>query len=157
MSVPDDASSLLGEVGTALLLTPVADALALAATCVIAKIAADVVPSEVGALAVCRVTQGAAPAEAAGAISRLLRGVPLVLLESREGQISASRWLDGNRGDDLAPGLVLGDAPEVLEDLVLGDTTPADLDGVVSSVGMSRLKAMRILASAARAGRKRPA
>ena len=41
MSVPDDASSLLGEVGTALLLTPVADALALAATCVIAKIAAD--------------------------------------------------------------------------------------------------------------------
>jgi hypothetical protein len=92
--------------------------------------------------------------EAAGAISRLLRGVPLVLLVSREGQISAARWLDGTRGDDLAPGLVLGDAPEVLEDLVLGETTPADLEGVVSSVGMSRLKAMRVLASAARAARR---
>jgi hypothetical protein len=152
--VPDDASSLLGEVGLALLVTPVADALALAATCAIAKVAADVVPSEVGAIAVFRDTQGEAPAEAAGAISRLLRNVPLVLLVSREGQINASRWLDGNRGDDLAPGLVLGDAPEVLEDLVLGDTTPSDLDGVVSSVGMSRLKAMRVLASAARAARK---
>jgi hypothetical protein len=154
VSVPDDASSLLGEVSLALLVTPVADALALAATCAISKIAADVVPSEVGALAVLRATQGEAPAEAAGAISRLLRGVPLVLLESREGQISASRWLDGSRGDDLAPGLVLGDAPEVLEDLVLGETTPADLEGVVSSVGMSRLKAMRVLASAARAARR---
>lgn len=153
MSVPDDASSLLGEVGIALVVTPVADALALAATCAIAKVAADVVPSEVGALAVCRERAGTAPAEAAGALSRLLRGVPLVLLESREGQISASRWLDGTRGDDLAPGLVLGDAPEVLEDLVLGDTTPGDLDGVVSSVGMSRLKAMRVLAAAARAAR----
>ena len=154
MSVPDDASSLLGEVGVALVVTPVANAQALAATCAIAKVAADVVPSPVGALAVCRVTAGTGPADAAGAVSQLLRGVPLVLLESREGQITASRWLDGARGDDLAPGLVLNDAPEVLEDLVLGTTTPADLDGVVSSVGMSRLKAMRVLASAARAARR---
>ncbi|RYV52507.1 hypothetical protein [Pengzhenrongella frigida] len=154
MSVPDDASSLLGEVAFALVLTPVAGAEALAATCAIAKIAADVVPSPVGALAVCRVTSSDAPAAAAGALSRLLRGVPLVLIERREGQLSASRWLDGDRGDDLAPGLVLNDAPEVLEDLVLGSTTPAELDGVVSSVGMSRLKAMRVLAAAARAARQ---
>lgn len=154
MSVPDDASSLLGEVAVALVVTPVASAEALAATCAIAKVAADVVPSPVGALAVCRVTTGDAPAAAAGAMSGLLRGVPLVLLESREGQITASRWLDGDRGDDLPAGLVLNDAPEVLEDLVLGSTTPADLDGVISSVGMSRLKAMRVLAAAARAARK---
>lgn len=154
MSVPDDASSLLGDVGVAVVVTPVANPEALAATCAIAKIGVDVVPSAAGALAVCRTTAGDGPAQAAGTISRLLRGVPVALLERREGQISATSWLDGDRGDDLAPGLVLGSAPEVLEDLLLGTTTPADIDGVVSSVGMSRLKAMRTLAAAARTARR---
>jgi len=154
VSVPDDASSLLGDAGVALVVTPVANAEALAATCAIAKIGVDAVPSGVGAFAVCRVTNGEAPAGAAGAISRLLKGVPIVLLERREGQIAASRWLDGERGDDLAPGLVLSDAPEVLEDLLLGTTSPGEIEGVVSSVGMSRLKAMRVLAAAARANRR---
>ncbi|QTE30679.1 hypothetical protein [Pengzhenrongella sicca] len=154
MSVPDDASSLEGEVGVALVLTPVANAEALAATCAVAKIRMDAVPTPVGALAVLRDRDGDAPAAAAGAISRLLRGVPVVLLERRDGQISAGRWIDGARDGDLAPGLVLGDAPEVLEDVILGSATPADLEGVVSSVGMSRLKAMRILAAAGRAHRR---
>ena len=154
MSVPDDASSLLGDVAIAVVVTPVANPEALAATCAIAKIGVDVVPSEAGALAVCRATGGDGPAQAAGTISRLLRGVPVVLLERREGQIAASGWLDGVRGEDLAPGLVLGSAPEMLEDLLLGTTAPADVDGVVSSVGMSRLKAMRTLAVAARTARR---
>ena len=111
-------------------------------------------PTGVGALAVLRDVAGDAPAQAAAAISRLLRGVPIVLLERREGQISASRWLDGERDGVLAPGLVLDDAPEVLEDLVLGSLTAAEVDGVVSSAGMSRLKAMRVLAAAARANRR---
>jgi len=149
MNVPDDASSLLGEVGLALVVTPVANAEALAATCAMAKITIDAVPTEVGALAVFRETSGDGPAQGAGAISRLLRGVPVVLLERREGQLSASRWLDGTRDGELAPGLVLNDAPEVLEDLMLGVTTPADLDGVVPST-MSRLKAMRVLAKPTR-------
>ena len=154
MSVPDDASSLLGEVAIAVVVTPVANPQALAATCAIAKIGVDVVPSEAGALAVCRTMGGDGPAQAAGTISRLLRGVPVVLLERREGQIAASGWLDGVRGEDLAPGLVLGSAPEMLEDLLLGTTAPSDVDGVVSSVGMSRLKAMRTLAAAARTARR---
>lgn len=154
MSVPDDASSLLGDVGVAIVVTPVANAEALAATCAVAKVAVDVVPSPVGALARCRTTDGAGPAHAADGISRLLRGVPIVLLERREGQITASRWLDGDRGDDLAPGLVLNDAPEVLEDLLLGVTALDEIEGVFSSVGMSRLKAMRVLARVARAARR---
>ena len=154
MSVPDDASSLAGEVGVALAITPVANPQALAATCALAKIEVDAVPTEVGALAVLRDVTGDAPAASAGAISRLLRGIPIVLLERREGQISASRWLDGDRDGVLAPGLVLDDAPELLEDLVLGSVTAAEVDGVVSSAGMSRLKAMRVLAAAARANRR---
>lgn len=154
MSVPDDASSLTGEVDLALVVTPVADAEALAATCAMAKIRMDAVPTGVGALAVLRETTGDAPATAASALSRLLRGVAVVLVERREGQLSASRWLDGAHDGDLAPGLVINNAPEVLEDVVLGSVTPAELDGVVSSVGMSRLKAMRVLASAARTNRR---
>ncbi|HEY8718402.1 hypothetical protein [Pengzhenrongella sp.] len=153
-SVPDDASALLGEVSVAIILTPVANAEALAATCAIAKIKLDAVPSRVGAFGVCKATDADAPALAAGSVSRLLRGVPIVLLQRREGQISASRWLDGEQGDDLAPGLVLSDAPEVLEDLLIGATTVGEVEGVVSSVGMSRLKAMKVLATAARANRK---
>jgi len=49
---------------------------------------------------------------------------------------------------------MLDGAPDELEDLMLGTRTVADFDGVVSSVGMSRLKAMRVLASAARRARR---
>jgi hypothetical protein len=154
LGVPDDASALLGDAAVALLVTPVASAAALAATCALAGIAVDVVPSPVGALAACRDRSGDTPARAAASISQLLKGVPVVLLVRRESQLEASRWLDGTRGEDLAPGLVLNDAPEVLEDLVLGSTTPDDLEGVESSVGMSRLRAMRLLASSARKNRR---
>jgi hypothetical protein len=119
-----------------------------------AKVAVDVVPSTVGAIAVCRDTSGGAPREAAVAISRLLKGVPVVLLEKAAGRATASRWMDGEQGEHLAAGLVLSDAPEVLEDLLLGTTTPAEVDGMVSSVGLSRLRALRMLAASARANRR---
>ena len=65
-----------------------------------------------------------------------------------------TRWADGAAGDELAPGLVLGSAPEALEDLLTGVRTVADLDGVVASMSISRWKAMRLLTSAARRARK---
>ncbi|GAA2728684.1 hypothetical protein [Cellulomonas aerilata] len=138
----------------ALVVTPVAGPGPLAATCAMAKVAVDVVPSTVGAIAVCRDLTGGAPREAAIAISRLLKGVPVVLLERSGGHVSASRWLDGEQGEDLAAGLVLSGAPEVLEDLLLGTTTPAEVDGAVSSVGLSRFRALRMLAASARANRR---
>lgn len=146
--VPDDLSSLLDggpeEPSVVLLLTPVAQAAPLAATCVLAKVAADVILSEVGAIAVLRErTTGRA---GAAAVSQLLRQVPIVLLERREGQITATRWTGGSQqGDDLPPGLVLSDAPAVLEDLLLGSVQVGDLDGVVSTSGMSRWTALRMI------------
>jgi hypothetical protein len=77
-----------------------------------------------------------------------------VLIERRDGQVSASRWELGERVADLVPGLMLDGAPDELEDLMLGTRTVADFDGVVSSVGMSRLKAMRVLAGAARRAKR---
>jgi hypothetical protein len=138
----------------ALVVTPVAAPGPLAATCAIAKVPVDVVPSTVGAIAVCHDPAGDGPQEDAVAVSRLLKGVPVVLLEKDGGQVAASRWLDGEQGEDLAAGLVLSGAPEVLEDLLLGTVTAAEVPGMVSSVGLSRFRALRMLAASARANRR---
>ena len=144
--VPDDLSELDDERPTvALVITPVALAAPLAAACALAGVDADVVPSEVGAIAVLR-DPLAGPVSAAG-VSQMLRQVPVVLLERRASQMSASQWVGGQRTRDLPPGLVLSDAPEVLEELLLDGRAPSSVDGVVSSVGMSKLKAMRTLAA----------
>jgi len=134
----------------AVVLTQVAVAEGLAAACALGKVAVDVVPSPIGAFAVCRDPDEDGAAQAAGVISQLLKQIPAVLIERRDGQVSASRWELGERVADLVPGLMLDGAPDELEDLMLGTRTVADFDGVVSSVGMSRLKAMWVLAGAAR-------
>lgn len=149
-TVPDDLSSLTEGSAqdpptVALVVTQVAAAAPLAAACALAGVEVDVVPSPVGALAVLR--DPSAGADGAEAITKLLKTVPAVLLERRSGQITATRWAGGRRGDELPAGLVLSDAPEVLEDLLLGTTTAAEVAGVVTSVGLSRWKAMRLLAS----------
>ncbi len=138
----------------ALVLTPVAAPGPLAATCALAKVPVDVVPSDVGAIAVCRETTGSAPRDAAIAVSRLLKGVPVVLLVKDAGRAVASRWMDGEQGEDLKAGLVMSGAPDIVEDLLLGTTAPADVPGTVSSVGLSRFRAMRMLAASARANRR---
>lgn len=157
--VPDDLSGLDAaaaqpdEPVVAIVVTQVAGAKALAAACSLAGVAVDAVPSPVGALAVLRDAGDAArTASAAEALSRMLRSSPVVLLDRRSGRISASRWSAGEREDDLAPGLVLSGAPEVLEEILVGGTPVADVPGVVTSVGMSRWAAMRALSAGRRKG-----
>lgn len=147
VAVPDDLSSLTAEQPptVAVVVTQVAVAGALAAACSLAKVDVDAVPSPVGALAVVR-DPAAGPA-AAVAVSRLLRQVPVVLLERRAGKIAASQWVGGAHEKDLPAGLVLSGAPPVLEDLLLGDVPAAEVEGVVSSVGLSRWSAMKLLAA----------
>jgi len=156
VEIPDDLSSLTGSAAPELvvLITQVAGAEPLAAACSLAQVEADVVATDVGALAVLRDRAGDAPAHAAAALTTLVKGVPLVLVERRGEHLTMTRWADGAPGDQLAPGLVLGGAPEVLEDLLTGATTAAELDGVVASTSISRWKAMRLLTSAARRAKK---
>jgi hypothetical protein len=158
LAVPDDLSGLEAaaaepdEPVVAIVVTQVAGAKALAAACSLAGVDVDAVPSPVGALAVLRVTTDAArTAEAAAAISQMLRTSPVVLLDRRAGRIAASRWSAGEKEDDLPAGLVLSGAPAVLEDVLVGGTPVAEVEGVETSVGMSRWAAMRALSS----GRKR--
>lgn len=157
IEIPDDLSSLTdGEVPELVaLVTQIAGAEPLAAACSLAQVEADVVATDVGAVALLRDRAGDAPAHAAAAITTLVKGVPLVLVERRGEQLSMTRWTDGAAGDVLAPGLVLGGAPEELEDLLTGASTLADLDGVVASTSISRWKAMRLLTAAGRRARKK--
>jgi hypothetical protein len=159
VEVPDDLSGLEAagaepdEPVVAILVTQVAGARPLAAACSLAGVDVDAVASPVGALAVLRDTADATrTAEAAAAVSGMLRTSPVVLLDRRAGRIAASRWVAGEREDDLPAGLVLSGAPAVLEDLLVGGAPVADVPGVETSVGMSRWAAMRALASGRRKG-----
>jgi hypothetical protein len=140
----------------ALVLTQVAAPEGLAAACAMSKVDVDSVPTEIGAVAVCRSLEPGGPERAAEVISGLLRNTPVVLLTHRDGQMTATRWAEGHPGDAVSPLLMLDGAPAVVEELLLGQTGAADVPGMVSSVGMSRWQATRILASAARSARRRP-
>lgn len=156
LEIPDDLSSLTGsgEPEFAALITQIAGAEPLAAASSLAQLDLDAVPTPVGAVGVLRDLSGDAPEQAAAAVSQLVRGVPLVLVTRTGEQLTAVRFADGVRGDELAPGLVLGGAPEDVVDLLTGATGVADLDGVVRSTSISKFKAVRMLTSAARKARK---
>lgn len=156
LEIPDDLSSLTGsgEPDFAALITQIAGAEPLAAASSLAQLDLDAVPTSVGAVGVLRDRSGDAPERAAAAISQLVPGVPLVLVTRTGEQMTAVRFSDGVRGDELAPGLVLGGAPESVVDLLTGATALADVDGVVGSDSISKFKAVRMLTSAARKARK---
>jgi hypothetical protein len=138
---------------TALVLTKVAVPQGLAAACAMSKVPVDAVPTTIGAVAVCRDTGVGDPERAAQVISQLLANTPVVLVTQRDGQMTAARWSAGTQDEEISPALMLDGAPPEIEQLLLGQVSVAHLPGVVSSVGMSRWKAMRVLAAAARAGR----
>ncbi len=141
-------------VPSAVVLTQVGDASLLAAACALGGVEVDALDTPVGAVAVCRSLEPGQPERVAESISRLLANTPVVLVVQRDGQISATRWSAGAAGAVVAPGLLLDGAPPEVEGLLLGTLTREDLTGAVTSVGMSRWKATRALASAARRARR---
>lgn len=156
VEIPDDLSSLTGPAAPDLvaLITQIAGAEPLAAASSLAQLDLDAVPTPIGAVGVLKDRSGDAPEQAAAAISQLVRGVPLVLVTRTGEQMTAVRFADGVRGDELAPGLVLGGAPDSVVDLLTGSTSVADAEGVVASTSISKFKAVRMLTSAARRARK---
>jgi len=138
----------------AVVLTQVADAGPLVAACALAGVEVDAAPTAVGAVAVCRHTGPGEPEAVAEAISRLLSNTPVLLVVRRDGALVATRWTGGSAAAEVAPGLVLDGAPPEIEGLLVGTVDVADLDGVLSSVGLGRWRATRMLATAARAARR---
>lgn len=159
LQIPDDLSALSGtrkDPELAVLVTQIAGAEPLAAACVLAEIAVDAIGTDIGAIAVLRDTSDDAPDRAASAISRLVAGVPLILVTKWGEQLTCVRYQDGAAEGELPPGLVLSGAPDELEDLVTGQVAVADMQGAVASSSISRFKAMRMLAGAARRARRKP-
>jgi len=138
----------------AVVVTQLGAAEPVAAICAIAGLEVDAVLSAVGVLAWCRDTAPGAPEQVAAALTRATPGLPAVLLVHRDGRIVAHTWLDGAAGDELASGLVLDGAPEALSNLLIGTETMDGFPDVVTSVGVGRLKAMRMMAKAGRAARR---
>lgn len=138
----------------AVVLTKVALPEALAAVCALNKVPVDAVPTDIGAVGVCRSSAPGDPETAAQIISSVLSTTPVVLLVQRDGQVTAGRWSGGEEVEELTAALMLDGAPPEVEALLLGATDPGQLPGTVSSTGMSRLRAMRILAGATRATRR---
>ncbi|MCL1899593.1 MAG: hypothetical protein FWG11_03570 [Promicromonosporaceae bacterium] len=160
MQVPDDLSALFTPKAgrqAAMLLVPLRSARALAATCALAGIDADVVGSNYAPLAILRDLRDDAPERAAAALSQLLRGVEVMLVSRGSDHISASRYLDGTRVGDTPLALLLAGAESEVEDLILGQIELQQFSGQVTpSKGLSKLQAMRIL-SPFRGPKRKPA
>jgi len=141
---------------TALVLTQVVVPEALAAACALQKVAVDVVPTSIGCVAVCRSVEPGDPETAAQVISSGLANTdtPVVLIVHRSGQMSASLWHAGSQTKELSPALALDGVPAVVEALLLSGRSAADLEGVVTSAGVGRFGAMRMLAGVARTNRR---
>jgi|GEM_PF-469773 len=155
--IPDDLSGLDPTTLTekakrelAILVTRVAFPSALAGACALAGIEADVVGTEAGAVAMLRQIDDEAPEQAATAITQVVRGVPALLVTKSEGQISVSQFLDGKDTGPLPPAVVLTSAAEIVEELIVGAIKPDEVPGVVSSVGIGKVKALRMISEAAK-------
>ena len=75
---------------------------------------------------------------------------PSVERSARSRTASPSGHQTPRMSDEVPSGLLLANAPGVLEDLLLGSVAADEIEGVVSSVGMTRWRATRILAASAR-------
>lgn len=106
---------------------------------------------------------GGAPEEAvelARTLSRLARtGVVLLTAELAEdvgiesglsGQVTARRYAAGEDSGEVAPGLIIATADQVVEDLLLGRTRPQDAPGYQRSGDLPRWKAARMFAKGLR-------
>jgi len=141
----------------ALLLTPVIDARPLAAVLALVGVAADCIPTPSGAVVVLRDKDGNQPDQAAKVLSQALAQTSVLLVTKATGQLSAERYVAGASQGEVPAGLIVAGASGVVEDLLVGAMTPAEVPGLVSSVGLSRAKAMMWLGGAAGNARRRSA
>jgi hypothetical protein len=160
----------------ALVLTPIASAPAVAGVCAMAGLdAVHVVPTRRGAV-VARVIErgpdaemeellGGAPAaaeEMATALSRTTRYGAVLLIsrlgegdEGLVGSIAASSWVGGARSDEkVSAGLMLAQADDVVEQLLLGVVAPADAPGAIVPGHLRPWQARRLFRKGRGTGQK---
>lgn len=163
----------------AIVLTPIANADALAALCAMSGLSCWVVPASTGAVAVKELvsthaewdvselldgadSEPAEAAELAGTLSRLSRaGVVLVTADlatdvgiesGLSGTMTARRYAGGQVGEEVSAGLILASMDQVVEDLLLGLTRAQDVSGAVDTTRVKPSRIMRWLGRGLRGG-----
>lgn len=146
-----DPASQESRPGRAVLLTQVASAEALAATCALHGLDVVAADSPIGAYLL---TDSAVGESASAALSNAVRGVPFLLLAVQDDRLTAHRWQDGARGDDVPAALLLDSLPSQVEQILIGAVGDDELGPLVRSKDIGKWKAMRILARTARKVKK---
>ncbi|GAA2234206.1 hypothetical protein GCM10010401_02630 [Rarobacter faecitabidus] len=146
--VPGGASARAPQ--PAILLTQIASAEALAATCALHDLEILAFDSELGAFGV---TDADSAPTVARTLSAAVSSVPFLELSVRDDRLSAHRWENGEQGEDVPAALILDSLPERVEQVLLGQATDADLSAGVRASSLGRWKTMRILAKSSRRSR----
>lgn len=148
----------MGKNDTVALLTPIPNGKVLAALCAINNIRAQVLETSAGAFAVIEDTSPLATDNAGRAISAFVRDQPMLAMERREGQITIHRWLGGQKGDTIPPGLALDQAPGAIVSLMTGTQKIEELaathEDKVFDANMGRIKGFMQLRKLARQAKK---
>ena len=74
----------------------------------------------------------------------------VVLFWRRGDRMTATRYRDGERGEDVSPAIVLGAVADVVEELLLGARALADLEEGHDPAALTRAQALEWIASGKR-------
>lgn len=109
-----------------------------------------VIDAETGALAVGALQEVQAH-DLAAVVSTALQRNGVVLFWRRGDRMTATRYINGERGDDISPALVLGAVDDLVEQLLLGGVTLEEVGEGLDPAAISRSQALQWIAF----GRKR--
>lgn len=145
----------------AALFTSLPNGKVLAALCALYGVKARVLETSAGAVAVLDDSAPDGLHSAASAVSSFAKDRPLLAMDRRAGQITIWKYLAGERGETLPPGLALNDAPGVVTTLMSGaqsiDDLAASHPGKVFDGRMGRFKAFRTLRTLSREAKRQQA
>ena len=105
-----------------------------------------------GAVAVGALTETAAH-DLAAITSTALQRNGIVLFWRRGDRMTATRYKNGERGEDISPAIVLGAVDDLVEELLLGATSIEELGEGLDPAALTRAEALEWIASG---GKKRP-
>ena len=94
----------------------------------------------------------AAAHDLAAITSTALQRNGIVLFWRRGDRMTATRYKNGERGEDISPAIVLGAVDDLVEELLLGATDLTELGEGLDPASLTRAEALKWIAS----GKKRP-
>jgi hypothetical protein len=95
----------------------------------------------------------AAAHDLAAITSTALQRNGIVLFWRRGDRMTATRYKNGERGEDISPAIVLGAVDDLVEELLLGATAIDELGEGLDPGALTRAEALEWIASG---GKKRP-